>query len=187
MEKIFLEYAEKLLNNTLLCVKDNKYRICEIEMYHHGKDHLDEYTHKDVLQMEFDKFYLHRFRNGTFKSGTYKCMDITYGDVKTKTYFGILIRSIQNIDTNEFFCGPCISVNELLKLYNCKEFGEFVKNWDINEEFKLHEAVLPKEDIYVGPRVGLGDKYPEFKLKNYRYAILIKNIKKQKIFEKLKI
>jgi hypothetical protein len=185
MEKLFNDYAEKLLNETLLCVKGKKYRICEIEMYYHGKDHLDEYTHKDTMQMEFGKFYPHRFKNGTFKSGTYKCMDIAYGDKKNKIYFGILFRSIQNIETKEFFCGPCVSVNELLKLYDCNEFKDFVGTYDIDKEFVLEKAKLPKEDIYIGPRVGLGDKYPDFKMKNYRYAITIKNIKKQKIFEKL--
>lgn len=45
-------------------------------------------------------------------------MDITFGDKETKTYFGILIRSMQNIDTNKFFTGYCICVNELLKYYN---------------------------------------------------------------------
>lgn len=184
---LFNTYADKLLNNSVLKIKDQTYRICEIEMYYHDKTHPDEYTHKDILQMEFGKFYMHRFKNKTYKSGTYKCIDIAYGDKKQKTYFGILIRSIKNIKTGEFFTGPCISVNEMLKQFDCKEFKEFTDQYDVNKEFILTKKKLDHEDIYIGPRVGLGDKYPEYKNKNYRYATHIKQIKKQKIFEKLNI
>lgn len=186
IDELFREYANKLLNNTVLNVKDNTYRICEIEMYYHDENHLDEYTHKDALQMEFNKFYLHRFKTGTYKSGTYKCMDIAYGDKDTKTYFGILIRSIKNMDTNEFFTGPCISVNELLKQYECKEFGEFTNQYDVNKVFTLEKQKLEPMEIHIGPRVGLGDKHPDYKERKYRYATHIKQIKKQKKFELLK-
>ena len=106
MEKTFAEYAEKLLNNTILKVKDDSYRICEIEMYYCNDEHPDAYTHCDPLQLENGKFYAHRFKNKTFKSGTYKCMDIAYGDADTKTYFGILIAidlawSIGSFDEDE--------------------------------------------------------------------------------------
>lgn len=185
METMFKEYAEKILNNTILKVKDKKYRICEIEMYYCNDEHPDKYTHCDVLQMEHNKFYPHRFGNKTYKSGTYKCMDIAFGDKKTQTYFGILIRSIENIDTNEFYTGPCISVNEILSNYDMKEFKEFMEKYDIDKEFLLETQKLDHQDIFIGPRVGLGDKYPEYKEKKYRYAIKIKKIKKQKIFEQL--
>jgi 3-methyladenine DNA glycosylase Mpg len=185
IEKKFKEYAEKLLNNTILEVKNKKYRICEIEMYYCNDDHPDKYTHCDDWQMKFNKFYPHRFKNKVYKAGTYKCMDIAYGDEKTKTYFGILIRSIENIETNEFFTGPCISVNEILSNYSMKEFKEFMEKYDIDKEFTLKTKKLDHEDIYTGPRVGLGDKYPEYKEKNYRYAIKTKKIKKQKKFELL--
>ena len=186
MEKIvskFDKYAKKLLNRTILRVKDKQYRICEIEMYYCGEDHMDEYTHCDKMQLENGKFYAHRFKNGTYKSGTYKCMDIAYGNKVKNIYFGILIRSIEDIDSGEFYCGPCVSVNELLKQYNVKEFKDFFEDYEIDDEFELVESDnLDEEDIYIGPRVGLGDKYLEFKEKEYRYAIKTKKIKKQKIF-----
>lgn len=186
MEKIFTKYAEKLLNNTVLNVKDDSYRICEIEMYYYNAtEHADAYTHCDPLQLENGKFYAHRFKNKTYKSGTYKCMDIAYGDAKNKTYFGILIRSLKNLKTDEFITGPCLCVNELLKHYNCKEFGEFMKSYNIDNEFVLEDKQLDHLDIYIGPRVGLGDKYLDYKLRKYRYAVDIKRIKKQKIFELL--
>lgn len=185
MEDLFIKYAQEFLNNTILIAKDKKYRICEVEMYYHSKEHPDEYTHKDPLQLEFDQFYPHRFRGKGYKAGTYKCMDIVRGDKEKDIYFGILIRSIQNIETKEFFTGPCVSVNELLKNYNCTEFKDFFSKHSI-DEFQFKEMKHPIEDIYVGPRVGLGDKYPDYKMRNYRYAIMIKQIKKQKKFSKLK-
>jgi hypothetical protein len=185
MEEIFNTYAQKILNNSILVIKDKRYRICEIEMYYCNDKHDDKYTHCDELQLEYNKFYFHRFRNKTFKCGTYKCMDITYGNKETKTYFGILIRSVKNIDTNEFFTGPCICVNEFLGQYDCKEFKEFVDKYDVNVEFNLIEQKITEEKIFIGPRVGLGEKYPEFKEKKYRYATNIKFIKKQKVFELL--
>lgn len=186
VEEIFTKYAKKLLNKKILVVKDIEYRICEIEMYYCNDIHPDKYTHCDEMQMEFGEFYPHRFKNGTYKAGTYKCLDIAYGDKETKTYYGILIRSIQRIDTKEFFTGPCVCVRELLSKYDMNEFAEFIEKYDINKEFKLKKKEMTKEKIYIGPRVGLGDKYPDYKEKNYRYATNIKLIKKQKIFEEMK-
>lgn len=182
--QLFNDYADKLLNHSILSIKNKKYRICEIEMYYHCKNHLDEYCHKNSLQLEFNQFYPHQFKNGTYKVGTYKCMDIVFGDKNTNTYFGILIRSMLNIDTNEFFTGPCICVKEILSNFACIEWNQFFDKYTLNE-FRLIGKNLNKEQIYVGPRVGLSEKYPEFKDRKYRYAIIINKIKKQKIFEQL--
>jgi len=185
MQDKFNQYANKLLNNSILSVKDKTYRICEIEMYLCNDEHPDKYTHCDSLQLEFNQFYPHRFKTGTYKSGTYKCMDIAFGDKITNTYFGILIRSIQNIETKEFFTGPCICVNEILSNFGCKEWKQFFEKYSLNELKLINRDDLINEEIYIGPRVGLGDKYPDYKLKNYRFAIYINKIKKQKQFEKL--
>jgi len=177
-------YANKLLNNTVLQVSTKQYRLCEIEMYYYNDNHPDSYTHKDERQLEFNTFYPHKYKNGTYKNGTYKCMDIVFGNKETKTYFGILIRSVKNIDTNEFYTGPCICVNEFLSNFGCTEFKTFFEQHNL-EDFKMIDKELDKKEIYIGPRVGLGEKYPEYKNKKYRYAIETNRIKKQKIFEKL--
>lgn len=184
MQKLFDDIAYKLLNNATLEVKNKQYRICEIEMYYHNKDHPDEYTHKHVKQLDYNSFYPHQYKTGSYKARTYKCLDFCLGNKNTNTYFGILIRSIKNINTNEFFCGPCVCVKEILSNFNCSEFAEFFRKYSI-DEFKLNEHELSEEKIYIGPRVGLSDKYPEYKNRKYRYAILIKQITKQKSFEKL--
>src|SRR5438309_9171063 len=99
---MFAEIADQILNRSVLTVKDTKYRICEIEMYLHSSDHPD-HCHSD--QMENSKFYFHKFKNGTFKAGTFKGLDIVYG--RENVYFGILIRSIEQLDTGKFVEGSC--------------------------------------------------------------------------------
>lgn len=45
----FEKIADKILNNTVLHVKDKTYRICEIEFYYKNTDHNDQYTHCSVI------------------------------------------------------------------------------------------------------------------------------------------
>lgn len=184
---IFSELADQLLNHTLLIAQDKTYRICEIEFYYCGEDHKDLYTHCSDEQQLKCKFYFHKYKTGAYKAGTYKCMDITMSP-DNKTYFGILIRSIYDIQENTFIEGPCRSLTELLKQFNCSEVKEFVNNkqlpLDIYDQtyglFITDTNKLKQEQIYHGPRIGLSDKYPEFQNVKYRYAILISNIKKQR-------
>jgi hypothetical protein len=188
IERMFRMRADKLLNGTILEVLEKKYRISEIEFYYYEKDiHEDEYAHRDDLQLENGKFYPHRINGKGFKAGTYKCMDITYGDRVRGIYFGVLIRSIRDLATGEFFTGPCVSVNEILRNFEATEWKEL--DGDVisfvNEHFLLKDMAFPPSSIFTGPRVGLSDKYPDFKDREYRYAIDVREIKKQKIFKQL--
>lgn len=176
--------AEKILNNSHLLVNGKTFRICEIEFYYHGKDHEDEYVHKNPDQAKYGVFYFHKYKTGTYKSGTYKGMDMTYGD--EDTFFGVLIRSIYDIENDEMIEGPCRSVNKVLELYGLDKVSDFVRDdgplhTHYNQrKFYLIKGDLPQEIIYKGPRVGLSDKYPEYKSKNYRFLIMKNKIKKQK-------
>lgn len=191
--KNFDKVINILINQCILVAKDNRYRLCELEVYYKNKDHPDDYVHCDDDQLDFEGFYFHKYKNGSYKAGTYKGMDITFGDRTNNTYYGILVRSIMNIQTNEFIEGPCKCVNEIIG-----QFGvETVKDFMLNKPKKLSisdkenelyiEKVndLKKEDIYAGPRVGLSNKYPDYLSKNYRYAVFIKKIKKQKKFTRI--
>jgi hypothetical protein len=193
IERMFRMRAEKLLNETILEINiapniAKRYRISEIEFYYHEKEiHEDEYAHRDELQLEYGYFYPHRINGKGFKGGTFKCMDITYGSRERNVHFGILIRSVRNIETGEFFTGPCICVNEFLKNFGAtewKELGDDVIKF-VNTQFSLKEVSIQPLTIFTGPRVGLSDKYPDFKDKEYRYAIDVRDIKKQKIFKQL--
>ena len=182
----FKEIADKLLNKTELVINDKRFRICEVEFYLHCKTHLDEYTHCDDLQQEYGKLYFHRFRNGVYKSGTYKCMDLTLGDRDSGTYLGILIRSIRELSNGTMYNGPCKSVDRLLREFDCESVKDLEKKEQFpidmvrNKKVRLVSAKLNPEPIYIGPRIGLSDKYPEFHKKLYRYVIMINDVKKEK-------
>ena len=40
--------------------------------------------------------------------------------------------------------------------------------------------ILDEEQMYKGPRIGLSDKYPEWRGINYRYVVMKNKIKKKK-------
>lgn len=182
----FTDLANYILNNIIISANGTKYRICEIEFYYHNKTHLDEYVHQSPDQKKYGKFYFHKFHNGTFKAGTFKGLDITLGN--ENTYFGILIRSIENINTNEFTEGSCNVTNKILGCFNVSNVKELfethyhgVSQISITDDkLKLEKVDLDKEDIYTGPRIGLSEKYPDFKDKNYRFCTLLNKIKKQR-------
>lgn len=191
----FADISDILMNKSVLIVKGNSFRLCEIEFYYKNTLHNDEYVHSIRDQQTFEGFYFHRYKNGSYKSGTYKGLDMTFGNDATNTYFGILIRSMLDLSTNTFIEGPCRCVNRILEL-----FGEpDVKNMMLNNKFVGQLGLytesqdlylqendeLDKQEIYVGPRVGLSDKYPEYLHRDYRHAICINKIKKQKKFKKL--
>lgn len=184
----FNDVADILLNHTILCTKDQKFRLCEIEFYYRSDDHDDKYVHSKKDQMKFGRFYFHQYGNGVYKSGTYKGVDLTFGSKKRNVYYGVLVRSICNIETGEFIEGPCRSVNKILEINKAHDVKEFVKDKKVplklydNKDLYIEHVDLDKEQIYIGPRVGLSDKYPEFKDMKYRYAIMIKKIRKQKKF-----
>jgi 3-methyladenine DNA glycosylase Mpg len=190
----FDKLGDFILNNIIINSNETKFRLCEIEFYYYNETHKDEYVHKSPDQKQYGKFYFHKFHNGTYKSGTFKGLDIVLGS--NETYFGVLIRSIKNIDTGEFIEGSCNVANKLLSCFNVQTVKELFEKHYLNiqqisitdDKLKLEKTALDLEPVYCGPRIGLSDKYPEFKDKKYRYAIFIDKIKKQrKTFEPLKI
>ncbi|XWV25561.1 hypothetical protein QJ856_gp0193 [Tupanvirus deep ocean] len=185
-EEYFYDIANIILNGCYLLVKKTKFRIMEIEFYLKCKSHNDPYTHCDPDQLLMHTFYFHKFKTGTYKAGTFKGMDLTFGSEKDNAYFGILVRCIQNIKTGDIIEGPCNVVNRILKEYKCNSIMEFTggENMDIFENDKDFVLVPTDElenlQIAAGPRIGLGPQYPEFKLRRYRFVINKDKIKKGK-------
>jgi hypothetical protein len=171
----FNSIASKLLNGVELHIMNNRFIISEIEFYLHNKDHTDEYTHKDKRQLDYGTIYFHRFKNGSYKGGTFKCMDITCGNQDTQTYFGILIRSMFDVDNNYMISGPCKCVNKLLEVCNCDNIVDFPIQYPIKLDRELIRLTASKqirdEQIYVSTRIGLSLKYPDYVNQKYRYAI----------------
>ncbi len=179
------EIAKTLLNKYVLIVDDTEYRMAEIEFYVKCTPHDDKYTHGDVNQKAFGKWYFHRYPNGSYKGGTYKGVDLTLGD--KDTCFGILIRSIYNAETDEMIDGPCKTVNKILEHYKCADVPAYMDDKDdplsatSKDNFHVkRKNGLNAETIYKGPRIGLSDKYPEWKDIKYRYLIKKNMIKKGK-------
>lgn len=171
IEDNFQRIANDLLNNWVLKVEDALFRIAEIEFYYKSENHIDSYIHGHELQRQKGKWYFHG-------SG----IDITFGN--EKSFGGILIRAMVNIQSNEYFYGPLVCVQEL--------FRNFPAIFNTGINFGLIPAKngqLSFEKLIQAPRVGLK---PENNLemwnKYYRFLIMPKqkHADKTKIFEAMK-
>lgn len=186
IEQALLEnLAKSLLMKYVIVVGEKEYRIAEVEFYVNNDSHKDTYTHGDKNQQTFGKWYFHRFPNGSYKSGTYKGMDLTLGN--KDTFFGVLIRSIYDQESDEMIDGPCKTVNKILELNDCQDVSQYMADKSdplsarSTKNFYLKRKThLPEEQIYKGPRIGLSDKYPEWKNVYYRFLIKKRYIKKGK-------
>ncbi|RUA24149.1 MAG: hypothetical protein DSY76_08245 [Bacteroidetes bacterium] len=99
----FYKIADYLLNNVVIKVNENRFRITELEIYYNdSENHDDPFVHKNSLQLENAKWYFHG-------SG----LDITFG--KEKIYASALIRGVKNIKSNIYTDGPLNVVTELFK------------------------------------------------------------------------
>lgn len=175
LEEKFKTFASCILKQFKLNIGEKICSIEEVEIYYNSNAHKDEYVHNNKDQLTNGKWYFHQYHNGSYKGGTYKGMDITFGNGKD-IYGGVLIRSIMNENDNEFITGPCNTVNYILKQFEHNEVKELVKTMkslDIFDKKNPFHITISNnntnEKIFTGPRVGLSLKYPEYLLKEYRY------------------
>jgi hypothetical protein len=92
--------AEEMFNNYEIVKSGQRYRFLEIEFYYHSAQHNDSSTYERTCNQGW---FFHQ-------SG----VDISFNsDDKGKEYGGILIRSIENLDTKEIISGPIRVVNTL--------------------------------------------------------------------------
>jgi hypothetical protein len=187
----FREMARIIINNTSLSINNKLYRFCELEFYLNEKNHPDPFVHCNNDQKTEKRWYFHKQNNKSYKGGTYKGLDITFGyQFRNHTYGGILIRSIK--DTENFIEGPCNVVNTILSNCNYKSIIELVSDEKFSSDITNNTSLLhlklhkyPIETIYNGPRVGLTlKKYSRDKchyiMRNYRFLIHPHKIKKYK-------
>jgi hypothetical protein len=191
----FKELANRLLNSVVLVISDSEkksrvqFRFAEIEFYLFSESHPDPYTHQSADQKCYNRFYFHKFGNGTYKAGTWKGLDLCFGSYDT--HFGVLIRSLIDLNTNELIEGPCLCVNKILSHFSCQGVKDFVTQilggdldfdfYDKTKPLHLRKVEhLDQEDLYHGPRIGLSNKWPDYKDLPYRYCILRDRIKKNK-------
>lgn len=108
----FSNIARFLLNNCVVRAGNRTFHLREVEFYYKDLSaHPDLFTHGDPVQLEMGRWYFHR-TNGEYRGGTYKGLDITFGD--GQTFAGILIRGLQP-DDGDHIDGPCLSVDQLLR------------------------------------------------------------------------
>lgn len=174
----FIDTAKTLFNERGLSIGGIIYEFAEIEFYLTSSEHPDPYTHQHPEQSQFAKWYFHRMSNGTYKGGTFKGLDLTLGS--ESMYYGILIRAIWNSNIG-LICGPCKVVDHILSTLQIPSISALThdtpgerKCLDVkNNDAQLHLVHIDHtstEPIYVGPRIGLSDTYPEWVNKPYRFV-----------------
>lgn len=173
MQDKFELFATHLLNDCVMYVGTQKYLLEEVEFYYHTDSHKDSYVHQIQDQKTSQQWYFHKYKTGVYKSGTYKGMDLTFGNAKT--YGGILIRAIQNVGSGEYVIGPCNVVNHILKQLSISDVQDLVSGMKSSDAFSDKNLFYLKKEkgtnntIFKGPRVGLSAKYPQYMFLNYRF------------------
>ncbi len=180
---MFEKEAEKIING-------NEYRIVECEFYLYSSSHPDLFCHNNEMQLTTDQWYFHRAGTSLqskYKGGTYKGLDITFGD--SDSYGGILIRAVQSLETGQVIEGPCRCVNLILELCDKTSVGDLVSDISLNIRDQDLLYMKDKDDLQQvtvssGPRVGLtfkrkGPEANDYIHANYRFAVA-KLVKKEK-------
>lgn len=103
----FDRIADLLMNSVAMVVNNqHRYRLVEIEFYLNGGKHPDVFTHSCKDQQTCGEWYFHKM-NGTYKGGSYKGLDITFGKagVSSRTPFSMHSkkREISRTPLSSFF------------------------------------------------------------------------------------
>ena len=181
--------TNELMHNVILKVNGLNHRIAEAEIYLYTADHLDSFTHRDEQQSKSKHFYFHRFKTGSYKSGTFKGMDIICDCGTTESYFGVLIRAL--VDPNDnYIDGPCKVVDHILKLNKAESIKQLLEKNTCDQlpvtgsenlcvEYKKNAWNTNK--IFKSIRVGLyNTDLLDWWCKDYRFLIYPNKTKKYK-------
>lgn len=129
-EQFFKDSSTWLLHDCVLIIGSKEHRIREIEMYFTSEQHQDPFTHCHPLQSTSMNWYFHRMNNSpnaSYKGGSFKGLDITIGNKNKNFAGGILIRSLEEIQTKKIICGPSLCVDYILNTNSCDSVDSFVK------------------------------------------------------------
>lgn len=191
----FRACADALLNHFELVVANKHiYRFVEIEFYYNDKNaHQDTFIHGTDMQLKTaGHWYFHTSgaSSTSYKSGTYKGLDLTFGK-PGKIPGGILLRAMQS-SSGAVIEGPCMLVDRLLKdndktaiieLVKCEGFSLCAT--DVNPVMYIRPAKPIHRALVASPRVGLTlkrhDAFKEtFVMMPYRMTSLTTEIKKNR-------
>ena len=152
-EQWFEMIAKQLFENYAIKTDWNQYRLTEIEFYYHHEEYhpdITAYGYKVKNKKYSDRII--RYKEAQCKTLTwffhYSGIDIVIGNESTPG--GILIRSIENIETGERISGPLVVKLELMNQHiSINGTKPLVLELILNEN--THPYTLVKK-----PRIGLG-------------------------------
>lgn len=153
--------AAQLMNAWDLWIAGKAFRVAEVEAYVHSPHHADPYAHGDEGQTTCGVWYFHR-KGGTYKSGSFKGMDLACGDKAGNVFAGLLLRAV--IDPlDKLIEGPCLVVDKILELNGKESIAAFAAGRaaaDLpavsTEGLRLAPAAEPRSDpVRSSARVGL--------------------------------
>jgi len=92
---------------------------------------------------------------------------------------------VVDVDQDMLIEGPCRTVNAILEAFNCHDVASLAEQIDITRNFLIKDHLyvdmeIRNDRIFHAPRIGLSDKYPEFRGLKYRFTTLPTKLKKQK-------
>ncbi|MES1912166.1 MAG: hypothetical protein MHM6MM_004484 [Cercozoa sp. M6MM] len=159
----FREIAGELMRNWRIIVttaeKRSVYALGEVEFYLQHADHfMDPFAHASSLQRTTSgNWYFHRAgtakngKEGAYKGGSYKGLDLTFGDPGRGLVGGMLIRTIVDTESNTVIEGPCRTVDTLLKASGASSIVDFVGM----DSFRLDALSSLSESEYEAPLLSL--------------------------------
>lgn len=187
----FDRIADVLLNGALLMVGREPHRLAEIEVYYWSEAHPDPFTHRDPIQFHTGFWYFHRTR-GTYRGGSFKGLDLTFGDGPTSG--GVLIRGMETAD-GALIDGPSLGVDHLLDATGADTVAALdraINNrliWEDGNPLLLRQTdALERRPLVRSPRVGLllkrvrsREDSTRFVMRSYRYLSDPQRTKKGKV------
>jgi hypothetical protein len=154
----FASVADQLLSSAELHVADQALRLADIEFYLFADAHPDPFSHRDPVQLQCGRWYLHRTHGG-LRGGTYKGIDLTYSN--GTAFGGILLRSLVG-PNGTVIDGPSLCVDHLLAALGADSVAELDRAiagrlaWHTDNPLSLrHVRPLRNREILCTPRVGL--------------------------------
>jgi hypothetical protein len=187
----FPRLADRLLNGCQLVIGTKAHRLTEVEVYYHGPGHADPFSHREPVTQQCGRWYFHR-SSGTYRSGSFKGLDLAFGD--RSAFAGILIRSLEK-PNGDLIDGPSLCVDYLLDATGASSVPALDKAiagrlaWESgNPLFLRATSDLEKRPVNRSGRIGLTLKrarghaeMPRFVLRPYRFLTEPKRIRKGKL------
>lgn len=148
LEKSFDEVAILLLRHSKLVAGQSSYLLKEIEFYFFSDfyQHQDPYVHSNQYktvqrQREFGEWYFHRYKSAeAYLKLKIRGLDLTFGSKELGNYGGILIRKIQNLQTNQYITGPGRIVGKVIEDIGVENLNDAATNLD-QKVFELNAPI----------------------------------------------